>query len=58
MDKSRSSAYDKFVGYVEQLRNTECRWVLDLIWNVIGCIECFGVGKPATVCCSLRNNID
>ncbi|EDV53310.1 uncharacterized protein LOC6555425 [Drosophila erecta] len=24
MDKSRSSAYDKFVGFVEQLRNTEC----------------------------------
>ncbi|XP_017062532.1 LOW QUALITY PROTEIN: uncharacterized protein LOC108102290 [Drosophila ficusphila] len=24
MDKSRSSVYDKFVGFVEQLRNTEC----------------------------------
>ncbi|KAH8383215.1 hypothetical protein KR009_007393 [Drosophila setifemur] len=24
MDKSRSSAYDKFIGFVDQLRNTEC----------------------------------
>ncbi|KAH8332800.1 hypothetical protein KR074_011076 [Drosophila pseudoananassae] len=24
MDKSRFSAYDKFIGFVEQLRNTEC----------------------------------
>lgn len=27
MDKSRSSAYDRFVSYVDQLRNTECRYV-------------------------------
>ncbi|KAH8280928.1 hypothetical protein KR054_005122 [Drosophila jambulina] len=24
MDKSRSSAYDRFIGFVDQLRNTEC----------------------------------